>query len=105
VDVFFDYSGGGPEDLAATVSGFATDGLKLQMISNRGTKVWPNGSPETFLSDHWACRFVADGPHTISHHDVTRLMKNCADEGLDFIKTELLYTFDGAPGFSLAQGQ
>ncbi len=105
VDVFLDYAGGGPDDLAAAVSDFATDGLTLQMISNRGTKVWPNGSPETFLSDHWTCRFVADGPHTVSHHDVTRLLKNCADEGLDFIKAELLYNFDGKPGYSLAQGQ
>ncbi|MDQ6826529.1 MAG: NADP-dependent isocitrate dehydrogenase [Candidatus Eremiobacteraeota bacterium] len=102
VDVFFDYAGGGPDDLAASVSAFAADGLALQMISNRGTKVWPNGSPETFLSDHWTCRFIADGPHTVSHHDVTRLLKICADEGFDFIKTELLYNFDGKPGYSLA---
>lgn len=105
VDVFFDYSGGGPEDLAASVTALVADGLILQTISNRGTKVWPNGSPETFLSDHWSCRFVADGPHTVSHHDVTRLLKNCADEGFDFIKTELLYNFDGKPGYALAQGQ
>lgn len=25
--------------------------------------------------------------------------------GVDFVKTEHLYTFDGVPGFSLGQGQ
>ncbi len=28
-----------------------------------------------------------------------------ADAGFDFIKTEHLYTFDGEPGYSLAQGE
>ena len=81
------------------------DGLTLQMLSNRGTKVWPNGSPETFLSDHWTCRFIADGAHTISHHTVVDLLGALASHDFDFIKTELLYEFAGKPGFSLAQGQ
>ncbi|MBV8246209.1 MAG: NADP-dependent isocitrate dehydrogenase [Candidatus Eremiobacteraeota bacterium] len=105
VDVFVDWSGGGPDDLAEAIVPLATDGLSLQMISNRGTKVWPGGSPETFLSDHWTCRFIADGPHTVSHHAVLNVLHGFLARDLDFIKTELLYTFDGKPGFSLAQGQ
>ncbi|GAC1652627.1 MAG: NADP-dependent isocitrate dehydrogenase [Vulcanimicrobiaceae bacterium] len=105
VDVFLDYSGGGPQDLASSVKRHAKDGLVLQMISNRGTAVWPNGSPETFLSDHWTCRFTADGPHTVSHHTIVDLLGSMASDNFDWIKTELLYEFDGTPGFSLAQGQ
>ena len=105
VDVFLDYSGGGPDDLAAMLKPHVQDGLTLQMLSNRGTKVWPNGSPETFLSDHWTCRFIADGAHTISHHTVVDLLGALASHDFDFIKTELLYEFAGKPGFSLAQGQ
>jgi len=105
VDVFVDYTGGGPDDLATMLKPHITEGLSLQMISNRGTAVWPNGSPETFLSDHWTCRFIADGPHTVSHHTVVELLGELASHDFDFIKTELLYTFDGKPGFSLAQGQ
>ena len=105
VDVFIDYTGGGPGDLAQSMQNHAKDGLKLQMISNRGTSVWPNGSPETFLSDHWTCRFIADGPHTVSHHAITALLADLASHDFDWIKTELLYEFDGKPGFSLAQGQ
>lgn len=37
----------------------------------------------------------------IVHIDAYRL----ADAGLDFIKTEHLYTFDGKPGYSLGPGQ
>ncbi len=105
VDVFFDWTGGAADDFVAVLEPCEADGMVLQMMSNRGTKVWPAGSPETFLSDHWTCRYMADGPHSISHHDVAKLLANLADRGLDFIKTELLYTFDGAPGFSLAQGE
>jgi isocitrate dehydrogenase len=105
VDVFVDWTGGGPDDLAGLLAPHVPDGLKLQMLSNRGTKVWPNGSPETFLSDHWACRFIADGPHSVSHRAIIEVLSALATESIDFIKTELLYEFDGKPGFSLAQGQ
>ncbi len=105
IDVFVDWTGGGADDLANLLQPKAPEGLALQMLSNRGTKVWPDGSPETFLSDHWACRFLADGPHTVSHHAIIDLLGHLASDNVDFIKTELLYTFDGKPGFSLAQGQ
>lgn len=105
VDVFLDWTGGSADDLAQQLHRCNIEGMTLQTMANRGTKVWPDGSPETFLSDHWCTRFIADGPHSVSHHDVANLLRNLADCGMDFIKTELLYTFDGKPGFSLAQGQ
>ncbi|MBV9402980.1 MAG: NADP-dependent isocitrate dehydrogenase, partial [Candidatus Eremiobacteraeota bacterium] len=105
IDVFVDWTGGDADDLAIILQRKTPEGMTLQMLSNRGTKVWPDGSPETFLSDHWACRFIADGPHTVSHHAIVELLGRLASDNLDFIKTELLYTFDGKPGFSLAQGQ
>ncbi|MBL4544633.1 MAG: hypothetical protein JKP95_01840 [Oceanicaulis sp.] len=33
--------------------------MSLKMITNRGVKVWPQGLPETFKTDHWRCRFMA----------------------------------------------
>ena len=42
---------------------------------------------------------------TISHQDIIFLLEQCFQLGLDVIKTENLYTFDGKIGFSLAQGQ
>ena len=81
-------------------------GLKLVMVSNRGQKVYPEGAPETFCTDHWRCRYMAeDGSSMISHGQIIELLQRASAAGLDFIKTENLYTFDGEPGFSLGQGQ
>ena len=48
------------EDLncpAYKIASFENHDLKLQMITNRGVKVYPNGNPHTFCTDHWRCRF------------------------------------------------
>ncbi|MDQ6930105.1 MAG: NADP-dependent isocitrate dehydrogenase [Candidatus Eremiobacteraeota bacterium] len=105
VDVFFDYNAESPAELAQAMTSLGAVGLPLQMISNRGTSVWPNGSPETFLSDHWTCRFLAGAPSGVTHQEIVELLSELTARKFDWIKTELLYEFDGKPGFSLAQGQ
>ena len=79
--------------------------LKLVMITNRGLKVYPQNGIATFCSDHWRCRFQAPDDKPVTHAQILALMNRFAEAGLDFIKTENLYTFDGEIGFSLAQGQ
>ncbi|TAG27657.1 MAG: NADP-dependent isocitrate dehydrogenase [Burkholderiales bacterium] len=80
--------------------------VKLQMITNRGVKVWPNGFDETFCTDHWRCRFVATNTEgTITQRDIVSLLSALTEAGLDVIKTENLCTFDGERGFALGQGQ
>ena len=76
------------------------------MITNRGVKVWPQGFPETFCTDHWRCRFVAkeDGG-TIGHEVIVELLSRLTRAGIDVIKTETLCTFDGERGYALGQGQ
>ena len=103
VDVFLHWSGGMPLDLAARLQGAQNEILQLNMITNRGVKVWPDGFPETFCTDHWRCRFLSQTP--VSHQDLLGLMSRVAGAGLDFIKTENLCTFDGQPGYTLGQGQ
>jgi isocitrate dehydrogenase len=103
VDVFLDWEKGSPNDLGGKLSEVSGEGLKLTMISNRGVKVWPGGHAETFCSDHWRCRFLAEG--RASHAQVISLLSRIAGAGYDFIKTEGLYTFDGERGFSLDQGE
>lgn len=103
VDVFLDWPERSPDALAGLVQPLSTTELSLAMITNRGTKVWPDGAPETFCTDHWRCRFLADGQAT--HADVIALLGRVEAAGLDFVKTEHLYTFDGQPGFSMGQGQ
>jgi isocitrate dehydrogenase len=104
MDVFVSWSAD-VEDLAAKLQRAQTETLQLQMITNRGVKVWPNGHPETFKTDHWRCRFMAPEGHTPRHRDLVQLLDRVHAEEVDFIKTENLCLFDGKPGFSLGQGQ
>ena len=77
--------------------------LPLQMITNRGVKVWPKGNPNTSTSDHWRCRFHLNDSQKITARDIVTLMGHIVDAGLDVIKTENLYQFDGKAGYSLAK--
>jgi len=103
VDVFVDWDGTDPELLASQLRQIETGSLSLVMITNRGVKVWPQGFEETFCTDHWRCRFESD--HPISPQVVIELLKRGVEKGIDIIKTENLYTFDGERGYSLGQGQ
>ncbi len=105
VDIFLHWENGSPDDLGAIVRQATVGDLELQMITNRGVKVWPGGMPETFCADHWRARFHRDDMAPITHRDVLSLLDQVLGLGLDFIKTEHLCTFDGEPGFSLGQGQ
>lgn len=110
VDMFLDWDeaqrdpkvlGARLESVAAAISG-----VKLLMITNRGVKVFPDGFSETFCTDHWRCRFMhtQDG-ETVRHEQIVALLAALTGAGLDVIKTENLYAFDGEWGFSLGQGQ
>ncbi len=103
VDVFVHDPATTPEALAARLQQYEGDGLRLTMITNRGVKVWPEGLPETFCTDHWRCRFMAEGATT--HAAVVGLLGRLAGAGIDFIKTEHLCTFDGEAAFSKGQGE
>jgi isocitrate dehydrogenase len=106
VDVFLDWTKGTANELGDSVSKLSGDGTKLTMMSNRGVKVWPGGHAETFCSDHWRCRFLSEAVGgAVSHSQIISLLKRFADAGLDFIKTENLYNFDGQRGYSLDQGE
>ena len=106
VDVFLHWSGGMPDDLAARLQKIHSESMKLSMITNRGIKVWPNGMPETFCTDHWRCRFTATTPDgLIRHSDIVSLLAKVTGIGLDFIKCENLCYFDGVAGFAMGQGQ
>ena len=112
IDVFIDWDdagrdpdviGGGLQEAAQSVH------WRLKMITNRGVKVYPDGFPETFWTDHWRCRFVPAGATKdvdgIAFDRVLDLLSALHDHGWDVIKTEHLYTFDGRRAYSLGQGE
>ena len=106
VDVFVHDARTSPELLAERLRRLRPAGLSLQMITNRGVKVWPHGLPETFCTDHWRCRFVAAGTDgTIGHDLIVELLSRLTRADVDVIKTETLCTFDGERGYALGQGQ
>lgn len=106
IDVFlgWDQNERSPDHLGQKLEQLCGDGLELIVITNRGVKVYPDGMPETFCTDHWRCRFMGRGD-SIDYNAALALMQRITDAGLEVIKTENLYDFDGKPGYSLAQGQ
>lgn len=107
VDVFLDWnaSDGTADELAEILKKASNETLGITLITNRGVKVWPEGFPETYCTDHWRCRFYGSEKKPISHKDVIDLLGRISEQGLDFIKTEHLCTYDGKIGFSLGQGE
>ena len=106
VDVFADWREGDRDPVVLAEALRAQRGpFELQVITNRGVMVWPDGLPETFKTDHWRCRFLLEAGGTTTGRSVVELLGRLVDAGIDVIKTENLYAFDGEQGFSQAQGQ
>jgi len=105
VDVFLHNTQYNPDELGEVVSQF--DGpLRLQTITSRGVKVWPNGMSQTAFGDHCRCRFQVSGDwETVSAQAILDLLEKCLVANLEVIKTENLYFFDDERGFTLAQGE
>lgn len=93
------------EDLANAVKKCAPEGLELQMISNRGTLVWPEKKDQTFCADNWRLRFRGPDGAAITTTHVITLLDNMNKEDLNFTKAVMLHTFDGVEGFTVAQGE
>lgn len=106
VDVFVHWNGYQPEQLAAKLKQITPSDLHLEMITNRGVKVWPSGFEETFCTDHWRCRFTGiEKKKEVAKSQFFELFENAERNEIDIVKTENLYEFDGKPSFSLGQGQ
>jgi len=114
IDVFINWQGSNPEEIGNDLTSLKSYNLKLKMITNRGVKVFPNGLPETYCTDHWRCRFVAKDANTasgertyppVAFEQILALLSNINEIGYEVIKTENLYEFDGKRGFSLGQGE
>jgi isocitrate dehydrogenase len=105
VDIFLHVADRDPNKLGEALKNIKAGAMSLNMITNRGVKVYPGGMPETFCTDHWRCRFKSEDLAISSHEDLVSIYKQVMAAGLEVIKTENLYTFNGVPGFSAGQGQ
>ncbi|MBK9384826.1 MAG: NADP-dependent isocitrate dehydrogenase [Planctomycetes bacterium] len=105
IDVFLHHAGRDAEALGARLRDAGTSALRLEMITNRGVKVYPEGFPESFCTDHWRCRFAAPAGQVIGHDELLELLRRLREAGFDWIQTANLYRFDGQVAYSLGQGQ
>ena len=105
VDLFVHWHGTEADALAPLIQAINREDSALSMITNRGIKVWPNGFPETFCTDHWRCRFKNPAGGLMPKERIVELLEAAAAHGIDVIKTENLYRFNGTSSYSLGQGQ
>ncbi|KGX91740.1 NADP-dependent isocitrate dehydrogenase [Pontibacillus marinus] len=106
VDVFLFNNELTADEIGQKLEELAGPEFSLAVITNRGVKVYPNGFPETFTTDHWRCRFEAnEGQKPITNVAILNLLNRIQQAELDFIKTEHLYRFNNERGYSLGQGQ
>lgn len=106
VDVFVHWRDQGAVAGLASQLASLSNSLKLSSIDSRGLLVWPDAPAIAEDSDHWRCRFTAanDGAE-VTTAQILQLLQSISDAGLDFIKTEHLYSFGGARAYTVAQGQ
>lgn len=109
VDIFIDNPLDIPAETLAAKLTQLTGPAKLIVMTSRGLKIWPNSSIDSPYVRHVCCRFQSNSDTKqltpITHQDILHLLEQFNALGLDVIKTENLYTFDGELGFTLAQGQ
>jgi isocitrate dehydrogenase len=105
VDIFVE-STLGPEELGPSIEQ-AAEGtpVKLKMISNRGTKVYPPTGAITDCVDHFRCRFILrDSDGDLSDAAILDLLARVGARHR-WMHVEKLPVFDGENGFTLAQGE
>lgn len=105
VDVFVE-SALPSEELGRSVEALAEGTpLRLKMISNRGTKVYPSNGGLTGCVDHWRCRFVTrDGAAGLDDASVLGLLARIGARHR-WMHVEKLETHDGALAYTRAQGE
>lgn len=79
-------------------------GLRLKMISNRGTQVYPSRGAETDTVDHWRCRHLADGEFPAPLR-LGQYLTAIEEAGYRWMHIEKLEEIDGEPGYTKAQGE
>ncbi len=100
VDIFIE-SGLAPGAVAATLAHIDPN-LRLIMISNRGTQVWPTGSSYTDCVNHYRLRFESERP--VQQSALVALIGEVS-ERFPVCSAEWLRVIDGQRAYSLAQGQ
>ncbi len=79
--------------------------LRLKMISNRGTKLFPSSGAITDTVNHWRCRFILESPGADLNPEILTGLLKRLEQSYRWMHIEKLQEFDGAAGFTKAQGE
>ena len=106
VDVFVEHRGTSAIEFGHAIEqcAAATD-LRLKMVSNRGTRVYPGGVEDTEFADVWRCRFVHGSSGTEVDDVQVLALLGCLAAKFRWMHVEKLQEFDGVQGFSRAAGE
>lgn len=101
---FFIESNEQPRQVARKFLDAISPDFELQLISNRGTQVWPTGSIFTECVDQYRVRVISKDDKPVSQEDILREALSVAAK-FRICSLEMLMNYDGVKSFSLAQGQ
>ncbi len=104
VDLFFE-SAEGPDAVGKKIEALLPEGLKLIVVSNRGTQVYPEGSVLTECVPHYCARVeVTDDVRSLAADEVLKIGQSLS-HSFSLSSLEWLKAYGGKPAYSLAQGQ
>jgi isocitrate dehydrogenase len=110
IDVFLE-TDLGAEDLGKALEELAQDTpFRLNGISNRGVQVYPPTGGQTFLVDHFACRFMLKTPISLDlsaangQPEISYLVQRIGAK-FPWMHIEKLQRFDGKDAFERPQGE
>ena len=93
-----------PESIAQLARKHETSDLKLIIISNRGTQVWPTGSVYTNLVNQFRLRFETSENVILSQQNIIDLYSSLSKD-FQISSVEILNMWGDKKAYSLAQGQ
>jgi isocitrate dehydrogenase len=104
VDIYIGLENKSVENLGATIQSLTGTEAALTLISSKGLKIWPDAEASGSNTDHVRCRFVAHG-ESLPKAYTGGLISRLTEAGIDVLKMEHLYHFDGKAGYSLSAGE
>jgi isocitrate dehydrogenase len=100
LDVFIE-SDQTAEQLALSLKEKIEGPFELELIANRGVKVWPVQMPETICSDCWRCRLIKrSSDDSVTEAQAIALLSEIQQLNLNICQVHFLFDYDGKPGFT-----
>jgi len=91
-------------DVLATQLESIHEDPKLEAITRKGLKIWPNTKIGRRTCEFVSCRFTAKNDNGVTQKQLNDLLNNIHQSGLEITSMQNIYNYDGMPGFSMPQG-